>query len=548
MNSRNIKAWAALQAHAESLRDTHLKDLFQLDGNRFDELSVSTGRFLLDFSKQRVTGKTLSQLICLAEQQELRLWIEKLFTGEKVNDSEQRPALHTALRSPHDDPLQVNTQNVTEDVHCSLAKMERLVEQVQYGQWRGFDGSPIKSVVNIGVGGSNLGPLMVCDALSQYASSPLCRLDVNFVSSMDGSELEKLLPTLEPATTLFIISSKTFSTIDTLANANTAREWLLKASGEPIDAINRHHFIAVTGNPKAALKWGVAEDNQLLFWDWVGGRYSLWSVIGLPIALKIGMEGFRAMLKGAHAMDVHFRNTDFDKNLPVLLGLIGVWNVNFLNIHAHAILPYDGRLAQLPSFLEQLEMESNGKSINRDGKRLNYRTCPVLWGEVGSNAQHAFYQLLHQGTEPVMCDFITAAKRYESEGEELQKQHQLSLANCLAQSRLLALGDSAVASEQDASCYQHYDGNQPSTTIVMNELTPESLGGLIALYEHKVFVQSVIWEINPFDQWGVEQGKNVALSLLAELDALSDDGLDASTKGLISYVQQCCKENEPHEN
>jgi len=539
MNSRDIKAWVELQTHAENLSATHLKDLFLQDGNRFDGFSVEANSFLLDFSKQRITEETLGKLVALADQQELQSWIEKLFTGEQVNKSEQRPALHTALRSPEGDSLMLDGHDVIGDVHQSIMKMERLVGQIQQAQWRGYDGSPIKSVVNIGVGGSNLGPLMVCDALEQYTSLPLRRLDVHFVSSMDGSELEKILPTLDPATTLFIISSKTFSTIDTLANANTAREWLLKMSGESIDIINEHHFIAATGNPNAALKWGVAEKNQLLFWDWVGGRYSLWSVIGLPIALKIGMSGFRALLKGAHLMDTHFRTTSFDKNLPVLLGLMGVWNVNFLNIHAHAILPYDGRLAQFPSYLEQLEMESNGKSINRDGERLKYRTCPVLWGEVGSNAQHAFYQLLHQGTEPVMCDFISAAKRYESDGGELQQQHKLSLANCLAQSRLLALGDD----EAGASGYQHYDGNQPSTTIMFDELTPETLGGLIALYEHKVFVQSVIWEINPFDQWGVEKGKKVASSLLVELDVLSDKKLDASTQGLIKYVQSHSKEH-----
>lgn len=533
MNSGDIKAWVDLQAHAEEMQSQHLSELFQSDKNRFDMLSFAAEHFLLDLSKQRISKETLGKLTALAEQQELSEWIEKLFTGEQVNVSEGRSALHTALRLPKEDTLQVNGQAITKDVHASLEKMESLVRQIQQGQWRGFDGRPIRSIVNIGVGGSNLGPLMTCDALEQYTPIESKQLDVHFVSSMDGSELEKLLPTLEPATTLFVVASKTFTTIDTLANANTAREWLLKASGKPIELISQHHFIAATGNIELAQKWGVPEKNQLLFWSWVGGRYSLWSVIGLPIALKVGMGNFRAILKGAHAMDVHFRETSFDKNLPVLLGLIGVWNINFMNIHAHTILPYDGRLAHLPSYLQQLEMESNGKSVNGTGERLNYRTCPVLWGEVGSNAQHAFYQLLHQGTELVMCDFITAAVRYEGEGEELQQQHQLSLANCLAQSRLLALGDESTS---DLS-YQHYDGNQPSTTIMLDELTPETFGGLIALYEHKVFVQSVIWEINPFDQWGVEKGKKVASSLLAELKSEVSEHLDSSTKGLIQRVQ-----------
>ena len=541
MNSGEIKAWVDLLAHAEDMKGRHLRELFKSEENRFDKLSFTAENFLLDLSKQCITQQTLNELTALAEQQRLHEWIEKLFTGEQVNVSEKRSALHTALRLPKESELQVNGQMVTTDVHASLEKMESLVRQVQQGQWRGFDGRPIRSIVNIGVGGSNLGPLMACDALEQYTALESKLLDVHFVSSMDGSELEKLLPWLEPATTLFIIASKTFATVDTLANANTAREWLLKASGKPVELINQHHFIAATGNVERAEKWGVPEKNQLLFWDWVGGRYSLWSVIGLPIALKVGMDNFRDILKGAHAMDVHFRETSFDKNLPVLLGLIGVWNINFLNIHAHTILPYDGRLAHLPSYLQQLEMESNGKSVNGKGERLNYRTCPVLWGEVGSNAQHAFYQLLHQGTELVMCDFITAAVRYEGEDEELQLQHQLSLANCLAQSRLLALGDE---SDNDLS-YQHYDGNQPSTTIMLDELTPETFGGLIALYEHKVFVQSVIWEINPFDQWGVEKGKKVASSLLAEFKSDVSEYLDSSTQGLIQRVQA---QRGQHEN
>lgn len=543
MNNQNIKSWVDLQLHAEGMKDVHLKDLFQSDVTRFDSLSVLMDHFLLDLSKQRITTETLDRLFDLAHHQKLASWIEKLFAGEKVNISENRSALHTELRVPKNESKDIDGQNITADIHKSLAKMERLVKKIQRGQWRGFDGSPIRSIVNIGVGGSNLGPLMACDALEQYSTDDLGSLDIHFVSSMDGSELEKLLPTLDPATTLFIISSKTFSTIDTLANANTAREWLLKASRSNIELINQHHFIAATGNKVAALTWGIPKKNQLLFWDWVGGRYSLWSVIGMPIALKIGMSNFRAMLKGAHDMDMHFRETPFERNLPILLGLVGVWNINFLNIHAHAILPYDGRLAQLPAYLEQLEMESNGKSINRENKRISYRTCPVLWGEVGSNAQHAFYQLLHQGTEPVMCDFIVPAIRYENNGEELQQQHRLSLANCLAQSRLLALGDSALGTNVDSKDYQHYDGNQPSTSIMLDELTPETFGGLIALYEHKVFVQSVIWEVNPFDQWGVEKGKQVATSLLTELDHITSEHLDSSTNGLLRYMQRQRKAN-----
>tara|TARA_R110002096_G_scaffold183080_3_gene360898 strand:+ start:339 stop:1973 length:1635 start_codon:yes stop_codon:yes gene_type:complete len=533
----SIKAWVGLQSHAEEMQSIHLKNLFHPSEDRFGAFSFSFDHYLLDLSKQRITEETLSKLLLLAEQQGLAGWISKLFNGEKVNDSERRAALHSALRLPENATLCVDEQDVAQDVQASLLKMHGLVEQIQQAQWRGFDGSPIRCVVSIGVGGSSLGPLMACTALEQYTGADIRHLDVHFVSSMDGSELEKLLPNLDPATTLFIVASKSFTTVDTLANANTARQWLLSASHQSIDLINQHHFIAVTARPDQALTWGVPEKNQLLLWDWVGGRYSLWSVVGLPIALKIGMQNFREMLAGAHAMDEHFRDTPFEKNLPVLLALVSVWNINFLNIHAHAILPYDGRLSQLPAYLEQLEMESNGKSINRQGERIEYRTCPVLWGQVGSSAQHAFYQLLHQGTEPVMCDFIMAAMRYESEGEELKEQHQLSLANCLAQSRLLAIGESVSDSEEQQSNYKHYDGNQSSTTIMLDTLTPETFGGLIAMYEHKVFVQSVIWDINPFDQWGVEQGKKVASSLLAELRNGRNEVLDSSTNGLLRYVK-----------
>ncbi|MDX2426249.1 MAG: glucose-6-phosphate isomerase [Cycloclasticus sp.] len=532
----SMEAWVSLQCHAEEMKGVHLKDLFCSDEERFEKFSIAEGHYLLDLSKQRVSTETLEKLMDLARQQELGGWIEKLFSGEKVNASEQRSALHTALRQPDTVELSVAGQDITAGVHRSLIKMQELVEQIQCAQWRGYEGGPIRSVVNIGVGGSNLGPLMACDALEQYAPAELRHLDVHFVSSMDGSELEKLLPSLNPAETLFIISSKSFSTVDTLANANTAREWLLKVSNKSVELINQQHFIAATANPAKAFEWGVPMKNQLLLWDWVGGRYSLWSVIGMPIALKIGMKNFREILKGAHTMDAHFREASFEKNLPVLLGLVGIWNINFLDIHAHAILPYDGRLAQLPAYLEQLEMESNGKSVNREGERVPYRTCPVLWGQIGSSAQHAFYQLLHQGTEPVMCDFIASAMRYESEGDELKEQHQLSLANCLAQSRLLAMGDSLLVKAEGASNYKHYDGNQPSTTIMLDALTPETFGGLIALYEHKVFVQSVIWGINPFDQWGVEQGKQMATGLLKELCNGDNDSLDASTNGLIRFV------------
>jgi len=530
-------AWKQLKQHAGLISKQHLKDLFADNPERFDHLSFSTENCLLDLSKQRITSETLALLITLAEQQNLNQWIEQLYNGAIVNPSENRPALHTALRQPASFNLKVAGNNVSAEVEESLSQMELLVNQIHNAQWRGYDGSPIKSVVNIGVGGSDLGPLMTCRALSQYTPDFARNLDVHFVSSMDGSQLAKLLNSLDPASTLFIISSKSFSTIDTLANANTAREWLINSTGQSAKLINKHHFIATTANPPKAREWGIPDKNQLLFWDWTGGRYSMWSVIGMPIALQIGMHNFRKFLDGAHQMDQHFRHAPFTENLPVLLALMDIWNINFLDIHAHAILPYDGRLAHLPAYLEQLEMESNGKSVSHQGTQVNYSTCPILWGEVGPNAQHAFYQQLHQGTEAVMCDFIAPALRYQDHGEELQAQHQLSLANCLAQSRLLALGDSMLTDAENAPPHKRYHGNQPSTTILLDSLDPASFGALIAMYEHKVFVQSVIWEINPFDQWGVELGKKVATSLMDSFDNPQDSELDASTYGLLSHIR-----------
>jgi glucose-6-phosphate isomerase len=533
MSVNESKAWQSLQQLAVEFEGTEIKELFEQDSHRFEHFHHSFENFILDYSKQRLTKESVNKLVNLANQQDLTGWIEKLFTGHEVNSSEQRAALHTALRAPKGDSLMLDGENVIAAVHQSLEKMRAIVEKVQNRQWRGFEGSPIKSVVNIGVGGSNLGPLMATEALAQFKLKSQGDLQVYFVASMDGSELEKILPLLEPASTLFVVSSKSFSTIDTLANANTAREWVLQASQLPEEQVIPHHFIATTANRQAAIEWGIPEKNQLQLWDWVGGRYSLWSAIGVSIAFEIGMDNFLAILKGAHAIDEHFRSAPFEENIPVMMALVSIWNINFLDIHAHAVLPYDGRLATLPGYLEQLEMESNGKSLNRNGERISYRTCPVLWGEVGSNAQHAFYQLLHQGTEAVMCDFIIPAVRYKSGGKQLPKQHQLALANCLAQSRLLALG----AEKPDESAYKHYDGNQPSTTLILGELTPETFGGLIALYEHKVFAQSVIWEINPFDQWGVEKGKQVATSLLPKLKNDDNRDMDSSTAGLISVIQ-----------
>ena len=534
-------AWAGLEREHQRLKDTHLAELFADDPQRFADFHQAHGPLLLDYSKQRLDTRALQQLAELADKTELSSWIGRLFKGEKVNNSEDRAAMHWALRVPRDDHPGEPIPDLFKTVHGQLDRMEAMVNKLLSRQWRGMTGEVITDVVNIGVGGSDLGPLMVSRALAD--SAPKNRpVNTWFASTMDGSQLAQLLKTLRPQSTLFVISSKSFTTVDTLYNAETARSWLERGLNRS-EALMHCHFIGVSSNSPKMTEWGIHADNQLQIWDWVGGRYSLWSCIGLPIALKIGMDGFRQLLAGAHQMDQHFRSAPWLENIPVLMALIGVWNTNCLGINAHAILPYDGRLEKLPAYLEQLEMESNGKSVTRDGNPVQQHTCPVLWGEVGPNAQHAFYQLLHQGTEVVTCDFIAPALRYHeptqsTEAEELGRQHQLALANCLAQSRLLALGEAALDNADELPIYKRYRGNQPSTTLLMRELSPFSLGAMIAAYEHKVFAQSVIWGINPFDQWGVEMGKKIATDTLEVIRGQAPDSkLDTSTQGLIRFVK-----------
>lgn len=541
MNVFATEAGTDLYEHATTLGKAHIASMFKQNPNRFEDFSYSLPGLMLDLSKQRITSETLNLLCALAREKQLDQWINDLLTGEKINESENRPALHTALRTPADQTLEVDGVNIIDQVHENLARMERLVNQIHAGQWLGCTGDPIDTIVNIGVGGSDLGPFMACKALGEFTTTNSRDIELHFVSSMDGSHISSLLDKLDPTRTLFVISSKSFTTIDTLANAETAKEWLKRAyqyEGTDEALILARHFIGVSATPQRMIDWGIPESNHLYFWDWTGGRYSMWSTIGLPIALRIGMQGFREMLAGAHVMDSHFRDTPFERNVPVLLALTGIWNINFLGITAHAILPYDGRLSHLPSYLEQLEMESNGKNTTRSHELVGYNTCPVLWGEIGTNAQHAFYQLLHQGTIPVMCDFITCAVRYEGPNNtDLKRQHQLNLSNCLAQSQILALGDTVIEGADKAPAYKRYRGNQPCTTLLLDKLTPHTFGMLIALYEHKVFVQSVIWNINPFDQWGVELGKTIATGLLPALTGEADNpSLDSSTRGLIHHI------------
>lgn len=450
MTDAKDRQWDELLAHGATVAEQHIADLFAQDPERFNKMHRQFGPLLYDFSKQRMTDETVRMLVDLAETHGLRDWISRLFAGDEVNCTEGRAAMHWALRLPIDATCNVDGVDVTGQVHEQLARMERIVAKIHAGQWRGATGEVITDVINIGVGGSDLGPLMATEALSDFTTRTKGKVNIHFASTIDGSQLSQLLRETKPQTTLFVISSKSFTTIDTLTNAATAVQWLQRSFGRRASSSILHcHFIGVSASPQKMTEWGIAEENQLGFWGWVGGRYSLWSAIGLPIALQVGMQSFRQLLAGAHAMDEHFRTAPWKDNLPVLMGMIGVWNTNVLDVNALSILPYDGRLKQLPLYLEQLEMESNGKSVKRDGTPVTRSTCPIIWGDVGPNAQHAFYQLLHQGTEAVTCDFIVPVRRYDEAmhhdaAQELAAQHQLSLANCLAQSRLLALGDAAL--------------------------------------------------------------------------------------------------------
>lgn len=535
-----LEELAVLQKQFKAL---HLNALFAEDPTRFKYFSVEYDQIVLDFSKHRIDRQVLKQLVDLAHAQDLNGWMKRLFSCEQINYTEHRAAMHWALRLPQSSP---KLPEVNQAVQAQLEQMYALVEKIHAGQCRGATGEVIQDVVNIGVGGSDLGPLMVTHALSDFKVKTAKPLAIHFVSTMDGSQLSELLHQLRPETTLFIISSKSFGTIDTLSNAQTVRQWLEKALGSN-EKILKNHFVGVSTKPEKMTEWGIAPDKQLLLWDWVGGRYSLWSCIGLPVALTIGVEGFKQLLAGAYAIDQHFQTAPFEQNIPVLMGLLGAWNNNFLDIQTHAVLPYDGRLKYFAAYLQQLEMESNGKSIQRNGEKVNSATCPIVWGEVGPNAQHAFYQLLHQGTHSVSCDFIAPVKRYNANqftyaesAEALVEQHHLALSNCLAQSRLLAFGNQALAADElkDLPAYKQYEGNQPSSTILLKELNPYSLGMLIAMYEHKVFVQSVLWNINPFDQWGVEKGKEIANQLLPILNREQEDlsSFDASTQGLLKIL------------
>jgi len=535
-------AWHRVQAHADAFKSHQIRDLFAADEHRAERMKARCGPLLLDYSKNRIDHDGLEALLGLAEVMGLRASIDAMFSGAAINNTEQRPALHVALRMPRDAVIEVGGRNVVADVHAELDKVRRFADRVRDGVWKGRTGEAITDVVNIGIGGSDLGPRMVCDALRAHAHP---RLKTHFVANVDGTRITGLLKHLNPDTTLFIIASKSFGTQETLVNANTAREWFLAQGASETDIAR--HFVAVSTNAPKVAAFGIDTDNMFGFWDWVGGRYSLWSAIGLPIMLSVGPGVFDALLAGAHAMDHHFRTTPWHENLPVLLALIGVWYINGMGANTHLVSPYDHGLRQLPAFLQQLDMESNGKSITRDGKPVEHHTGPVVWGYSGINGQHAFYQLLHQGTELIPADFIVSVRNRQSP----DAHHKVILANCVAQAQALMQGRSteqAVAEMVEAGLDQDrirelaphrtFEGNRPTNMILLDELTPESLGSLIAMYEHKVFTQGVLWQVNSFDQWGVELGKQLAKRIEAAYDGGGyPEDADASTRALIDLTR-----------
>ncbi len=528
-------SWKALREHVSGLAP--MRELFERDPGRFDRFSAKGAGLFLDYSKNRITDKTMNLLIDLAGEVDVAGQIEAMFSGRRINTTEDRAVLHVALRADAAQPILVDGINVVEQVQGVLDQMEVFTARVRSGEWKGFTGERITDVVNIGIGGSDLGPRMVTAALDYYRQPDL---NFHFVSNIDGTHIAQVLGKVRPESTLFIIASKTFTTQETLTNAHTARDWFLRSGAAQTDVAR--HFVALSTNEPAVKDFGIDPANMFAFWDWVGGRYSLWSCIGMSIALAVGMENFRELLAGARDMDRHFRTTSFEQNIPVLLALLGVWYRNFQGLEAHAVLPYDQYLALLPAYLQQADMESNGKGVNRDGQPVTHATGPILWGEPGTNGQHAFYQLLHQGTTVVPCDFLVAVNPLHEVGEH----HTILLANFLAQTEALMRGRTLAEAEAElanlepaarAALAPHktFPGNRPSNSLVYERLTPRVLGSLISMYEHKIFVQGVIWGINSFDQMGVELGKQLAGVILPELRGAAVAGHDASTRGLIRY-------------
>ena len=525
-------AWKALGAHCKRISKLHLRKLFAADAQRGEKLTAQAAGLFLDYSKNRVTEKTLKLLLQLADESGLRAKIDAMFAGEKINVTENRAVLHVALRAPRDAKIFVDGKNVVPEVHAVLDKMSAFSDRVRRGEWKGHTGKRIKNIINVGIGGSDLGPVMAYEALKHYSDRSLT---FRFVSNVDGIDFVEATHDLDPAETLFIISSKTFTTLETMTNAQSARDWTLNGLGGDAKAVAKH-FVAVSTNAEKVSAFGIDTANMFGFWDWVGGRYSMDSAIGLSTMLAVGPDNFGKMLAGFHALDEHFRTAPFAKNLPVLLGLLAVWNNDFLGAQTVAVLPYEQYLKRFPAYLQQLTMESNGKHVTLAGKHVNYQTSPVYWGEPGTNGQHSFYQLIHQGTRLIPCDFIAFAHALTPLG----RHHDILLANVFAQAEALAFGktaDEVKAEKVPAALVPHkvFEGNRPSNTILAEKLTPEILGQLVALYEHSVFVQGAIWYIDSFDQWGVELGKVLAQRIVPELESQTAPKLkhDSSTNNLI---------------
>ena len=543
MNSIDqINTWKALKKHHQEIADLHMRQLFDEDPQRFERFSLRLGEILFDFSKNRVIKETITLLCDLARQAELAGWIEAMFAGEKINLTEDRAVLHIALRNRSSRSINVDGQDVMPKVNRVLEKMRAFSELVRGGEWRGYTGKPITDIVNIGIGGSDLGPKMVCEALKPYAQPGL---NVHFVSNVDSTDLVETLKKLNPEKVLFLVASKTFTTQETMTNAHSARAWFLETAQD--ESAIAKHFVAISTNKEAVKKFGIDPKNMFEFWDWVGGRYSLWSAIGLSIALYLGMDHFEELLEGAHQVDQHFYTAPFEKNIPVIMALLGIWYNNFFDADSYAILPYDQYLAHFPAYFQQGDMESNGKRVDKDGHEVTYSTGPIIWGQPGTNGQHAFYQLIHQGTKLIPCDFLAAVNSHNPLGEH----HDILLSNFLAQTEALMKGKTAdeVRSELAEEGYsgerlerlvpaKTFPGNRPTNSFLYPKLTPQVLGSLIALYEHKIFAQGVIWHVNSFDQMGVELGKQLAKKILPELPGEAKiQSHDSSTNGLINIIK-----------
>jgi len=539
INPTQTKAWKALEAHFAANKDRQLSELFAADPARFDKFSTTyKDNILVDYSKNLITDETLDLLIDLAHEVDLRSAIDAMFNGEKINHTEGRAVLHTALRNRSNRPVMVDGKDVMPEVNAVLAKIKTFCDNVISGEWKGYTGKAIQHVVNIGIGGSDLGPVMITEALRPFKN----HLQMHFVSNVDGTHIAETLKNVDPETTLFLVASKTFTTQETMTNALSARDWFVNIAGDQAHVAK--HFAALSTNGKAVAEFGIDTANMFEFWDWVGGRYSSWSAIGMPIALSLGFENFEALLEGAFEMDTHFATASYEQNIPVLLALIGLWYNNFYEAESEAILPYDQYMHRFAAYFQQGNMESNGKYVDRNGNKVDYQTGPIIWGEPGTNGQHAFYQLIHQGTKLIPCDFLAPAISHNPVGDH----HPKLLANFFAQTEALAFGKSKEAVEaeflaagktleqvKDLVPFKVFEGNRPTNSILFKQMTPKTLGALIAMYEHKIFVQGIIWNIFSFDQWGVELGKQLANKILPELNsAAAVTSHDSSTNGLIN--------------